>query len=110
MHVGESVVAKNMALLLAKVLGMEKVIYHSISWAGDQESIYNILKQQVSQVRDKKTHNKTAVREKPKLVEYLVMVQSLVCPTTIGSHGHMLGIVGHVMRFYCVVCKDGLGM
>jgi hypothetical protein len=60
-HVGEIVVAKNMALLLAKVLDMEKVIYHSIAWARDQESIYNILKPHVSQVRDKNTRNKTVV-------------------------------------------------
>ena len=110
MHVGESVVAKSIPLLLAKVLETEKVIYHAILWAVDRKFIYILLKQRALQVQDKKTRNKTAVGEKPKLAEYLVMVQILVFPTTMGLHGHTLGITGHVMRSYCAACNAGLGM
>ena len=69
MHVGESVVAKSIASSLAKVLEMEKVVYHVIAWLADHKSIYILSKQQASQVRDEKTRNKTAVGEKPKLAE-----------------------------------------
>ena len=61
-------------------------------------------------VRDEKTRLKTAPGEKPKLAKYLVMVQVSVEPTTIESHGHTLGAVGHVMRSYCASCKAGCGM
>ena len=38
------------------------------------------------------------------------MLQILVRLTIVKSHGHTLGVVGHVMRFYCALCKAGLGM
>ena len=44
-HVGESVVAKSIALPLAKVLEMEKVICHAIVWSTDRKSIYIPSKQ-----------------------------------------------------------------
>ena len=72
--------------------------------------MFIISKQRASQVRDEKTRNKTAPGEKPKLAEYLVMIQLLVQPTTIESHGHTLGIMTHVMRSYCATCKAGCGM
>ena len=43
-HVGESVVAKSIASLLAKILEMEKVIYHAIQWSVDCKSVYILLK------------------------------------------------------------------
>ena len=61
-------------------------------------------------VRDKKTGNQTAIGEKPKIAEYLVMMQVSVHPTTVESHGHTLGAMVHVMRSYCASCKAGCGM
>ena len=61
-------------------------------------------------VRDEKTRHKTSAGEKPSLAEYLVMMQVSVTPSTIESHGHTLGAVGHVMRSYCASCKAGCGM
>ena len=45
MYVGESIVPKNIVPLLAKVLKMEKVIYHTITRAEDRKSIYILSKQ-----------------------------------------------------------------
>ena len=61
-------------------------------------------------MRDKKTRQNAAVGERPKVAEYLVMVQVNAMPSTIESHGHTLGTVGHGMRAYCVSCKAGCGM
>ena len=61
-------------------------------------------------MRDEKTRHKTAAGEKPKLAEYLVMVQLAVRRTTVASHGHTLGVFTHVMRSYCAACKAGCGM
>jgi hypothetical protein len=60
-------------------------------------------------VREKYTWNKTDVREKPKLAEYLVMIQLLVDQTAVESHGHTLGLIVCVMRSYCAACKAGGG-
>ena len=72
--------------------------------------MYVVSKQRASQVRDEKTRNQTAFGEKPKLAEYLVMMQLMVEPTTMESHGHTLGVVTRVMRSYCAACKAGGGM
>ena len=89
---------------------MEKVLYHANAWAEDGASIHILSKQRASQVRDERTRHSTPFGEKPKLAEYLVMLQVLVRSTTVKSHGHTLGVVGHVMRSYCASCKAGLGM
>ncbi len=89
---------------------MDNILYHAIAWADNKKSVYIISKQQSSQVRDEKTRHKTAPGEKLKLTEYLVMVQLLVQPTTVESHGHTLGCFTHVMRSYCAACKAGCGM
>ena len=89
---------------------MDKVFYHANSWAEGGASIYMLSKERVSQVRGKQTRHSTLFREKPKLAEYLVMLQISVRLMTVKSHGHTLGVVGHVMRSYCALCKAGLGM
>ena len=99
-HVGESVAQNNIVSALLKVLEMNTVLYHTNACAEDSHSIYIFLKQQASTVRNEKTHSETVMGEKPKLAEYLVMLQVSVNPTTIELHGHTLGAVGHGIRSY----------
>ena len=54
---------------------------------------------------NKNTHNQTAMNKKTELTEYLEMMQVNVQATTVESHGHTVGIIGHVMRSYCTSCK-----
>ena len=104
-HVGKSVTQKNIVSELSKVLEIDVVLYHTNAWAEDCHSIYIILKQQVSMVRNEKTRNQTAMGEKSKFREYLVMMQIRVHPTIIELHGHTLGVVGYAMRLYCALCN-----
>ena len=109
-HVGKSVTQKNIVSKFSKVLEMDAVLYHTNAWTQDCHSIYIISKQQVSMIRDEKTHNQTAMGKRSKFGEYLVMMQIGVHPTTIESHGHTLGVVGHAMHSYCASCKAGCVM
>ena len=97
-HVGESVTQKNIWSGLRAVLEMDDILYHAVAHSEDNKSIYIVSKQRASQVRDENTRNKTGIGEKPKLAEYLVMMQLLVQPTTFKSHGHTLGLILHVMQ------------
>ena len=97
-HVGQSVTQKNIWSGLRAVLKMDKIVYHAVAHSTDNKSIYIVLKQRASQVRDENTLNKTDVGEKPKLAMYLVMMQLLVEPTTVESHGHTLGLITNIMR------------
>ena len=89
-----------------KVLEADSILYHGVA-SKESGSIYIVLKQRASQVRNEKTHNQTAFDEKPKLAEYSVMMQLMVEPTTMESHGHTLGVVTRVVRSHCVACKAG---
>ncbi|KAL7537783.1 hypothetical protein ACHAXR_008074 [Thalassiosira sp. AJA248-18] len=97
-HVGNSKNQKNIEDGLMKVLETDAVLYHAVAWAPDRKSFYIISKQRASQNRDEKTRHNTAVGEKPKLIEYLVMAQLWVVPTTADPEGHTLGKFTHVMR------------
>ena len=92
------------------MMEMDKVLYHTNAWAEGGASIYILSKERAPQVRGEKTHHSPFFGEKPKLAEYLVMLQISVRLMTVKSHGHTLGVVGHVMRSYCALCKAGLGM
>ncbi|EJK64607.1 hypothetical protein THAOC_14644, partial [Thalassiosira oceanica] len=109
-HVGESTSQKNINDGLTKVLDMDKIIYHAVARAPDGKSIYILSKQVASMKHDEKTRTKTDPGEKPKRSEYLVLVQILIEPTTIDSHGHTLGICIRIMRSYCAACKAGCGL
>ena len=89
---------------------MDAILYHSNARSEDGKSLYIISKQRASQTRDEKTRNKTGYGEKPKLAEYLVLMQVMIEETTVESHGHTLGIAVRVMRSYCALCCAGLGM
>ena len=54
-------------------------------------------KQHASMNHEEKTRKQTDWGEKPKFAEYFVMVQLLIRPTTVESHGHSLGIAALVM-------------
>jgi len=109
-HVGDSTGQKNIWCGLWRVLEMNEVIYHANAWAEDNKSVFIISKQRASQKHDEKTRNKTKAGEGPQFAEYGVMMQVSVKPTTAASHGHTLGVLNHVMRSYCAVCKAGCGM
>jgi len=89
---------------------MDTILYHAMAWSEDEKSVYIMSKQRASQCRDEKTRSKTDVGEKPKLREYLVMMQLMVERTTVEAHGHTLGLIARVMRSYCAACKAGGGM
>ena len=108
-HVGESKSQKSIRDGLKKVLEMDSILYHGVA-SEDSGSIYIVSKQWASQVRDEATRNQTGFGEKPKMAEYLVMMQLMVKPTTVESHGHTLGRVTRIMRSYCASCKAGGGM
>ena len=105
LHVGESETQKSIAAGLAKILELDTRLYHAVA-SKDAGSIYIISKQRASQVRDEKTRNKTPYGEKPKLAEYLVLMQCMVEPTA----AHDLGVITRIMRSYCAACKAGMGM
>ena len=88
---------------------MDSILYHGVA-SENSDSIYIISKQRASQVRDEATRNQTAIGEKPKLAEYLVLMQLMVIPTTMADDGHTLGRVSRIMRSYCASCKAGGGM
>ena len=108
-HVGESEGQKSIWAGLMKVLEMDSILYHGVA-SENSNSIYIISKQRASQVRDEATRNQTAIGEKPKLAEYLVLMQLMVIPTTVAEDGHALGRVSRIMRSYCASCKAGGGM
>ena len=110
LDVGEDVSQKNIVSGLTKVLEMDTVLYHAIAWSADKKSMFIVSKQRASMVRDEKTRHKTAVGEKPKLAEYLVMVQLRVIPTEQSTHGHTLGKFTKILSHYCAACKAGSGM
>ena len=93
----------------AALLEMDSILCHAVA-SGDSGSIYIVSKQRASQVRDEQTRHKTPFGEKPKLAEYLVLMQCMVAPTTVEEHGHELGRMTRVMRSYCASCKAGGGM
>lgn len=69
------------------------ILYHVMVPSEDGKAVYIIPKQPASQLHNNKIHNKTDVREKPKLREYLIMMQLLVELTTVELHGHPLGLI-----------------
>ncbi|KAL7523537.1 hypothetical protein ACHAWF_000560, partial [Thalassiosira exigua] len=109
-HVGKNPSQKNIRSSLARVMQMDKVLYHANARSDDGKSMYIVSKHVASQNHDQKTRNKTAPGEKPLASEYLVMVQVMVQRTTVESHGHTLGIISHMMRSYCAACCAGCGM
>ncbi|KAL3768178.1 hypothetical protein ACHAWO_006548, partial [Cyclotella atomus] len=109
-HVGDSTNQKGITEGLKRVLEMDQIIYHANARSEDGKSLYVISKQRASMRTDEKTRKKTATGEKPKLKEYLVMMQIAIQPTTDVTRGHTLGLCERMMRSYCAFCEAGCGL
>ena len=60
---------KNIVSALKSVLEKDTVLYHANAWSEDRKSIYIVLKQVASMVRDEKTRQKTPAGKKSKLAK-----------------------------------------